>query len=175
MSESNEVAIYSLSDPRTGLVHYVGASVQPKIRKRFHMRPTRDSCTYEWVSTLSSFGLSPVFAIIETCSLQSWAAREAHWISTLRVNSHPLLNKLPGGNGRISTANICGLDFVTVTIEMKRALHKRLKHLATDQDTTITALLTQCAERLAPVSQPDRTTEQHTPYTVNPSREAEEG
>lgn len=56
-----------------------------------------------------------------------------------------------------------------VSFNMERALHKDLKMLALEQDTTVTDLLTDCARQLvAARKQPDRTTEDKAVYDTNP-------
>ena len=61
--------IYTLSDPITGDVRYVGKSIRPDGRYKDHIRESRlaNINTYKisWIKSLISSGLSPVMDIID--------------------------------------------------------------------------------------------------------------
>lgn len=63
--------IYTLVDPRTDVVHYVGRTCNPKKRYTQHLSATRakDICTIEkeaWTWELRALGLRPRMDIVET-------------------------------------------------------------------------------------------------------------
>jgi len=94
--------IYTLSDPRTGFVRYVGKSNNPKKRLGSHLRESRveKSChRHDWINSLQSADLSPILSIIEECPREAWAEREIHWIAFYRATGNDLTNNADGGLG----------------------------------------------------------------------------
>ena len=94
--------IYTLSDPRTGVVRYVGKSDNPKKRLGSHLRESRveKSChRHDWINSLQSADLSPILSIIEECPREAWAEREIHWIAFYRATGNDLTNNAAGGVG----------------------------------------------------------------------------
>ena len=94
--------IYTLTDPRTGVVRYVGKSDNPKKRLGSHLRESRveKSChRHDWINSLQSAGLIPILSIIEECPRDAWAEREIHWIAFYRATGNDLTNNAAGGVG----------------------------------------------------------------------------
>lgn len=102
------VFIYSLSDPRTGEVFYIGKTDRsPQRRLREHLsqihRHEKYSCTESPVRAqiyvLWKFGLKPTITTIELCTKENWAERESFWINSFRERNPNLLNG-NGGSGQ---------------------------------------------------------------------------
>jgi hypothetical protein len=66
VTEPKPVYIYSLTDPRTGEVRYIGQSIRPRERltNHFHDR-CRTYRTY-WLRELRTLGIKPTLAVLET-------------------------------------------------------------------------------------------------------------
>ena len=98
---ARRVFIYTLSDPRTGQVRYVGKALNLKARLRQHIRQRTDqrmTPRSAWLISLSRAGLEPVMAVLEECSEDAWADRERHHIAALRAAGANLTNLADGGN-----------------------------------------------------------------------------
>ena len=94
--------IYTLSDPRTGIVRYVGKSDNPAKRLKSHLRESRveKNChRHDWINALQSVELTPILSIIEECPREAWAEREIHWIAFYRALGNDLTNNAAGGIG----------------------------------------------------------------------------
>ena len=95
-----EYKIYSLNDPETNEVRYVGKTVSP-LHKRLssHYRDKKHSYKTHWISTLKEKNLKPIIKLIEICNENNWEEREKFWIAYYRKNSN-LTNYLDGGQGQ---------------------------------------------------------------------------
>lgn len=98
------VYIYTLSDPRTGDVRYVGKTNNPRKRLHVHMqcarqRRGRRDYRANWVASLITAGVQPVMDVIETCALEEWATRERFWIAEFKSRGCQLTNANDGGAG----------------------------------------------------------------------------
>jgi hypothetical protein len=95
--------IYSLTDPRTSMVRYIGKTVQPEKRLYLHVwHATHDGDTYRdrWIRQLVAEGRTPVFAIVEEVTRETWEERERFWIAHFRaLNADKLTNTADGGEG----------------------------------------------------------------------------
>lgn len=100
----NAVLIYTLSDPRTGDVRYVGKTIKNlKDRLNLHLwyaKKGNKTHRCNWVRLLFSLGLSPVISEIERIDLRKeWAERERYWIAFYKSNGADLTNAADGGEG----------------------------------------------------------------------------
>lgn len=88
--------IYTLSDPNTNEVRYVGKTINIKRRYKQHLYDKRQtSHKHSWITSLKKIGLKPIMIIIEECNNDNWEEREIYWIS--KYNN--LTNNKLGGNG----------------------------------------------------------------------------
>jgi hypothetical protein len=87
--------IYTLSDPNTNEVRYVGKTINTKRRYKQHLYDKRQtSHKHSWIKSLKDIGLKPIMNIIEECN-DNWEEREIYWISKYdNLTNHKL-----GGNG----------------------------------------------------------------------------
>jgi group I intron endonuclease len=76
-----KIYIYSLSDPRTNEVRYIGKSVNPKRRLNEHLKKFTGSHKSNWIKSLLNIGLMPIIEIVEICNDSNWCEREKYWIS----------------------------------------------------------------------------------------------
>lgn len=91
--------IYSLEDPRTGEIRYVGVTFRVKARLREHMsRAVRGGRTHRdcWLRSLIAAGLRPTCAILEQGCDDRWPERERFWIAAHKLM---LTNHTDGGEG----------------------------------------------------------------------------
>ena len=111
--------IYSLSDPRTGQVRYVGITGNLKNRLRNHLNcfdGTHRSC---WIRSLVSIGLAPIADVLEETKTYPDDAEKA-WILGFKRLGADLTNLTDGGDGTP------GRKFGQESIEKMRAAKKNV-------------------------------------------------
>jgi len=91
--------IYTLNDPETNEVRYVGKSDNPK--KRLYMHLWRESKTHKssWIKSLKNKGLTPLIEVLDEVPLDDWRFWEMYWIAQLKVWGCDLVNHTEGGEG----------------------------------------------------------------------------
>jgi hypothetical protein len=91
--------IYTLKDPETGKVRYVGLTTNAKRRKWMHSSLSHNQGgrrVSRWIRSLLKRGLAPVFTMVEETT--NLGEREQHWIAHFNNNGCDLLNMNAGGN-----------------------------------------------------------------------------
>jgi hypothetical protein len=95
--------IYTLSDPDTGQVRYVGRSRNARRRLYDHVAKARSTGrtarVYCWIRSLLARGVLPMVEVVEVCPADQWAERERFWITSLRASGVDLTNLNDGGYG----------------------------------------------------------------------------
>lgn len=101
MTQTKPRYIYSLSDPESGDVKYVGATVNPMKRLSVHCSPSARKGVElgHWLSGLLNRGVRPVLCVLERVDGPEWGERETWWIQRYRERGHELLNRNAGGDG----------------------------------------------------------------------------
>lgn len=105
MQEQRTWVVYTLSDPETQEIRYVGVTHHPNSRLAEHLSKARKnregnhrSC---WIRSLLAKGLEPVFTRIEDGEGSEWALREQHWIAHYKALGLRLVNATEGGEGTL--------------------------------------------------------------------------
>lgn len=95
------VSIYTLADPRTNEVKYVGKTIYSlKDRLYGHLRIRKiTSRRQNWIISLKNKGLSPVIELIDIVSDDVWEEEEIFYISYFRFLGFVLFNVTEGGDG----------------------------------------------------------------------------
>lgn len=100
MTKATEVYIYTLSDPDSGEVRYIGKANDINKRLATHIRDSRRSnrpiCN--WVAKLIRSGKVPVITTIAICTPESWQEEERKQIALFRSTHSNLLNLADGGD-----------------------------------------------------------------------------
>ncbi len=95
------VHIYSINDPDTLEVKYIGKTIRPLRERLWSHRsyikknPNRTHFT-RWFSKLTNSSKSPIITLIEECNINNWEERERYWIKYYREFGS-LTNTSPGG------------------------------------------------------------------------------
>jgi predicted GIY-YIG superfamily endonuclease len=89
--------IYTLSDPRTNYVRYVGVTVDLKKRMNGYAAGARSRVytsrqLHPWLNDLMRNDLKPQATIIETCRTKGRRTRELYWIEYYKMAGADLLN-----------------------------------------------------------------------------------
>ena len=93
--------IYTLSDPRTQQVRYVGVTFRGRQRYNEHLsRAVTGGRTHRdcWIRSLIAAGVRPSYQVIEQGQGEGWQDAERRWIASYRQNSD-LVNHTDGGDG----------------------------------------------------------------------------
>lgn len=92
--------IYSLNDPETNEIRYIGKTVSPLYKRlSSHYRDKSHSYKVHWISSLKEKKLKPKIVLVEICDETNWEEREKYWISYYREHTR-LTNYLDGGQGQ---------------------------------------------------------------------------
>jgi len=92
--------IYSLSDPITGDIRYIGKANNPKKRVLDHIKENKTSNKshkISWIKSLLSKGLLPIVEIVDEIPKLEWEFWEQYWISQFKSWQFNLTNISPGG------------------------------------------------------------------------------
>ena len=93
--------IYSLSDPITNEIRYVGKTRNPEERFKNHCNPlhNRKSHKRNWVNKLRRKGVKPVFEILDIVDDKDWIFWEQYWVWQCKAWGFNLVNHTMGGEG----------------------------------------------------------------------------
>lgn len=98
----SEVFIYSLEDPKTKEIRYVGKTVQ-KLEKRLiaHIYESKHKKNHKcnWINKLNKNGNNPIIRLIDIVSDDDWEFWEIYWIEQFKAWGFDLVNNTPGGEG----------------------------------------------------------------------------
>lgn len=100
----SKISIYTLSDPRTNEVRYVGKTIANlKDRLNVHIwyaRKGNKTHRCNWIRLLISKGVLPIIEEIDHIDLDGdWISREQYWISYFKTKGYSLTNATIGGEG----------------------------------------------------------------------------
>lgn len=91
---SEQVYIYTLKDPRTGEVRYVGCT--NNVMRRLYQHRSQSSKVSKrlsaWKGELKSVGELPEMAVVEECPKSEGKKKEREWIGHFIMEGHRLLN-----------------------------------------------------------------------------------
>ena len=91
--------IYTLSDPSSMEVRYVGKTVDPKQRLRQHIHSSKKRYLSSWIKSLAINGKSPLMEVIDQ-SDDDWESLERFYISYFKFLGVRLTNLTDGGDGQ---------------------------------------------------------------------------
>lgn len=100
------VYIYTLSDPITKEVRYVGKTRNLAQRRHNHLNSCRDKNTHKrnWINSLRKVGCLPVMQVLDEVPESEWQFWERYWIGQLKIWNTRLINHTAGGDG-LTTGN----------------------------------------------------------------------
>lgn len=96
-NEMPRTHIYTLSDPRTDEVRYVGKTRDPKGRIRNHIGKREHNHKGNWIESLRKLNLTPIVHFIDNVPTTEWSFWEQHWIQTFLGWGFKLTNMNAGG------------------------------------------------------------------------------
>ncbi len=107
MSVRTTTFIYTLLDPRTGEIRYVGKADNPKKRLVGHLRQCKRGGSHRahWLRLLLAEGFNPSLEVIDEVLQSEWAAVECAYVIFYKEQGCDLVNSTPGGEGFGTGAN----------------------------------------------------------------------
>lgn len=93
--KNTKIYIYSLCDPETKEVRYIGKTNNVKSRYNNHITSDIKTHCCNWIKSLKNKGFLPEINIIEEVTIDNWIEREQYWISQYKN----LTNQTIGGEG----------------------------------------------------------------------------
>lgn len=100
MIKENEVYLYTLANPLTNEIRYIGKtiSLQKRYSRHYHDNSNNKKCS--WIKSLKSKGLKPKLEVLEIVNKDEWEFWEEYWICQLRAWGVNLTNIDNGGTGK---------------------------------------------------------------------------
>ena len=101
--------IYTLTDPITNQVRYVGKTIRPlSDRRNKHVQDAKRTLNHRacWIRGLLSKGVKPIIELLEEVPNSEWQECERFYISYFRFLGFRLTNILDGGNCDVPTRYI---------------------------------------------------------------------
>lgn len=94
------IYIYSLKDPETNEIRYVGKTTNINTRLKAHITRSKHNKYHSarWVQSVLKRGFRPIIELIEECNEENWVEKEKYWIAYYR-ELFDLTNILDGGEG----------------------------------------------------------------------------
>lgn len=95
--------IYTLTDPNTLQVRYVGKTINPEERFKRH-RLDKKGCNLRinWIKSLRAMDLFPIFEVVDVVDNAQWEFWEQHWITLFKSWNFNLVNANAKGSGAIN-------------------------------------------------------------------------
>jgi group I intron endonuclease len=93
--------IYTLTDPETGLIRYVGKADNINIRLNEHIRKSNVGKTHKnnWIKQLLDKKLKPIIEVVDVVPYDQWGYWEEYWINQFKTWGFKLTNTAKGGIG----------------------------------------------------------------------------
>lgn len=97
----NKTFIYTLSDPITNKVKYIGKTNNLNYRLNKHINESKNKRTHKekWINSLISKGLKPIIDVLDIVNETEWSFYEIYWISQMKTWGFELTNGTSGGEG----------------------------------------------------------------------------
>jgi hypothetical protein len=137
-AQTARVFIYTLADPQTGEIRYVGKTLDLKHRIYQHHYTTfwanQKSHKSNWIKSLAARGLKPVIEAIEEIvnpTDEQWQEAERYWIESLRCLGFKLTNQVAGGRGSLRPSPELIAKIGAANRGKKRSIESRMRHSAT--------------------------------------------
>ena len=100
------IFIYTLADPITEEVRYIGKTNNLKVRLQNHLCDRGKTHKVNWIKSLKRKELLPIIEILDQCNKNDANFLEQYWISQFKTWGFNLVNGTDGGDGGFGMKNI---------------------------------------------------------------------
>jgi len=102
----NKTYIYSLIDPTTKQIRYIGKADNPTDRMYKHLADKRVNYRTCWLKSLKKKGLKPRIEILAVVDKKQWQKWEVFFIKYYKDKGFKLVNGTSGGDGVVATDEV---------------------------------------------------------------------
>jgi len=102
----NKTYIYSLIDPTTKQIRYIGKADNPTDRLYKHLADKRVNHRTCWIKSLKKKGLKPIVEILAIVDKKQWQNWERFFIKYYKGRGFKLVNGTLGGDGVVATDEV---------------------------------------------------------------------
>lgn len=119
------ILIYTLRDPRTDQIRYIGKTNNLKRRINQHIKGARNNTKTKkaaWIKSLLNENVLPIIEILDECTVYDWQEVEQYWIWQFRSWGFKLVNSTNGGEGLTinNWADIMDTDTIQARIKIAK-------------------------------------------------------
>lgn len=119
----NMIKIYSLTDPITFQIRYIGKTKgELEFRLNSHLKEKAKCHRFYWIQKLLKINQKPIIELIDVVPESEWQFWEKYWISQIKTWGFNLTNSTDGGDG------LDGFKHSKETIEKLRLINTGKKH-----------------------------------------------
>jgi len=121
------VFIYSLSDPITEQIRYIGKTNNIKKRYNKHINESKKNTKSHkkaWINSLINKSLFPTIQVIDIVLEKEWKFWEIYWINQMKSWGFKLTNEMNGGEG-VNVGNIPWNKGIKGSIKANRTSFKK--------------------------------------------------
>ena len=107
LEADRKTIIYTLSDPETGEIRYIGKTTLPlKYRLTGHLYTKKErnglvNHRINWIQSIVKRGLKPIIIEIDSCKWEESQALEIYYIAKYKKEGYRLVNTSMGGEGNL--------------------------------------------------------------------------
>jgi group I intron endonuclease len=101
MSKIEFTYIYTLTDPFTNEIRYVGKADNLLVRLKEHIKRSSYTVTHKnnWIQSLLKKNAKPIIEVLDIVPINDWGFWEIYWISVIKSWGFKLTNLASGGKG----------------------------------------------------------------------------
>ena len=145
MTDTNICYLYSLIDPITKIVRYIGTSRNPKERFGAHLNEKSNMKKVSWIQSLKQQELKPILKCLRSGSREEMQKKEERLIRYLFKKKHPLLNIKKGCR---NTTNAQASRFKLFSIRLPKEYKQTIKDRSQRDRESQGYILQQCIYNL---------------------------
>jgi hypothetical protein len=96
--------IYTLSDPDTKEIRYIGKTIKPlkhRLASHIYTSKKKNNHRCSWIKSITNKGKKPIINIIDFCEWDKSQKLEEYWISQFKTWGFNLVNSTDGGEGNL--------------------------------------------------------------------------
>lgn len=124
------ISIYTLKDPETNEIRYVGQTINVKQRFINHLKGNkyRNTHSTNWIQSLLNKDLNPIIEIIDTCKIEDLDVVEQKYIKEYKDKGYNLTNHSIGGHSSLGCKH-------SLESRLKRSINSKGRKIQYSEET----------------------------------------